>query len=110
MNKKEQHRGIGLPSGTESIMAAGGKDIHQITYHPRFRELPDPPITRTVRLPEIVSVRYLAEIIAETTKKPFGETVSHMWKYIGVSLTRSTFFADAERVLRKYGIGAELES
>jgi hypothetical protein len=110
MNNNDQNRGIGFSPGNKSVMAPGGKDIAHIAYRPPKRELPDPPITRRIRLPEIVSVRYLAEILAETTRTPFWTMVSQVSGHVGVSVDRSISFRDAARVLRKYGIAAtELE-
>ena len=110
MNHKDQNRNTGSATWNESVMGAGGKDIAKIVHRARKQELPDPPVTDWICLPEIVSVRYLAEIIAETTGKPFNITVHHMMRHhLKVALTRSTCFSDAVRVLKKYGIGAKLE-
>lgn len=107
MNDNHQNRGVGFPLGNKSVMAPGGKDIAHIAHRPPKQELPDPPITRRIRLPEIVSVRYLGEILAEATRTPFSTMISQL--DLGVSLDRSISFQDAARVLRKYGIDAELE-
>jgi hypothetical protein len=108
MNNNDQNRGFSCEN--KSVIAPGGKDIAHIAYRQRKRELPDPPITKRIRLPETVSVRYLAEVLALATMTPFWTMVSHLNRHhLKVSLNRSISFQDAARVLRHYGIAAQLE-
>ncbi len=58
--------------------------------------LPDPPITREVSLPAVVSVRYLAEVC--------GESVEATGSQLNMSVDRSVSFHVAAKLLRKYGI------
>lgn len=66
-------------------------------------ELPDPPITRHVFLPEKVAVRYLAEVSGQELKNILV-VMRRLW--ILVEPNRSVDFPDAARILRKYGIEA----
>jgi len=64
--------------------------------------LPEPPITRHVRVPEKVTVKYLAEITGQPRY-----AVASLVNQLGVSLDRSIAFEDAAQILRRYGIAAE---
>src|SRR5688572_27228736 len=65
---------------------------------------PEPPIKRHVKLPEKVAVTYLAEVSGQTL-----DTIAALMNELRiiVAIERSVDFADAARILRRYGIAAE---
>ncbi|HET7624851.1 MAG TPA: hypothetical protein VFM25_06250 [Verrucomicrobiae bacterium] len=64
----------------------------------------DPPISKRVKLPETVTVRYLAEI----TGKEFLVIVEELKRLrLFLGYERSLDFQAAARLLCKYGIGAD---
>ena len=65
---------------------------------------PEPPIKGHVTLPEKVAVTYLAEVSGQTL-----ETIAALMDELRiiVAIERSVDFADAARILRRYGIAAE---
>ena len=65
---------------------------------------PYPPVTRHVRLPDKVSIRFLAEAAGQEVHA-ISKVMSEL--RIIVSVNRSVDFADAQKILRKYGIWAE---
>lgn len=65
---------------------------------------PDPPISKRVKLPETVTVRYLAEITGQEFPKIVQE-LKRLRLYLGYQ--RSLSFEAAAQLLRKYGIGAD---
>ncbi|SRR6266487_6446371 len=64
---------------------------------------PYPPVTRHVRLPEKVSVLFLAEASGQDLHA-IMEVMTEL--RIIVSVNRSVDFADAQKILRRYGIWA----
>ena len=58
----------------------------------------DPPVTRKVALPPIVSIKYLAEVC--------GVSAAILSNQIGYHVDRSVSFQIAAGILRKYGIEA----
>jgi len=65
---------------------------------------PDPPITRRVTLPGVVSVKFIAEATGQSLHK-IANRMNEL--RIIVSVNRSIEFDDAVRILRRYGIGAD---
>src|SRR6266496_173178 len=79
-----------------------------VTRHVRLPEkegpsAPYPPVTRHVRLPEKVSVLFLAEASGQDLHA-IMEVMTEL--RIIVSVNRSVDFADAQKILRRYGIWA----
>jgi hypothetical protein len=66
---------------------------------------PDPPITRRVSLPETVTVGYLAELTGQKPARIIEEL-----KRLKCYRSRALDFESAEKLLRKYGIGADREN
>jgi hypothetical protein len=66
---------------------------------------PDPPITRRVKLPESITVGYLAELTGQKLPKIVEEL-----KRLKCYRDRALDFESAEKLLRKYGIGADREN
>jgi hypothetical protein len=65
---------------------------------------PEPPVMRHVVLPEKVAVKFLVEVTGQSLR----DIVSALRDLrVFVSVDRSVDFEDADRLLRKYGIGAE---
>jgi hypothetical protein len=65
-----------------------------------------PPISKRVKLPETVTIRYLAEI----TGREFPVIVEELKRLrLFLGYERSLDFQAAARFLRKYGIGADRE-
>ena len=89
-----------LPPGCKDLFDALQKqEKEKVVSSPRY-----PPVTREVKLPEKVSVRFLAEFSGQdlhTITK-----VMHDLRII-VSPDRSVDFADAQKILRTYGIWAK---
>jgi len=65
----------------------------------------DPPIARRLRLPETVTVGYLAELTGQKPAKIIEEL-----KRLKCYRSRALDFESAEKLLRKYGIGADREN
>ena len=63
----------------------------------------EPPITRHILLPEIVAVRYIAEVSGQDLRT-IVDLMSEL--RIIVSVDRSVSFEDAAMMLRRYGIEA----
>jgi hypothetical protein len=87
-------------SKRDSLLPAGCKDLSDAIKHERDSALPpvpDPPITRQVSLPEMVSVKYLAEVCG----------ASRYAIAVLTSVNRSVNFELAAKILRKYGIEAK---
>ena len=64
----------------------------------------EPPIICRVALPEVVSVKYIAEISGQD----LDSVVAVMSQLrIIISVNRSISFDDAARILRRYGIAAD---
>jgi len=63
-----------------------------------------PPVTKRVTLPEKVSVRFSAEFSGQGLL-----TIIRVLHELGIAVdvNRSVDFEDAQRILRRYGIGAE---
>jgi hypothetical protein len=98
-NQDYSKRGYELPAGCKDL-AEAIKQERASTVPP----MPLPPITRRITLPEIVSVRYLAEVS--------GKDINHILRVMSrlrilASVDRSISFDDAVRILRRYGIGAD---
>ena len=85
-------RDCSLPPGCKDLM-----DV--IRLQTRAVATPLPPITERVTLPEVVAVRYMAELL-----KLSKEEVSALCGYFG---ERSVPFEQAQKVLRHYGIWAD---
>jgi len=91
----------------DSLLPAGCKDLadaiklEQASGRPPF---PDPPITRQVSLPEIVSVKYLAEVIGASL---YTMNMLMNALKVPISVDRSVDFEVAARILRKFGIEAK---
>jgi hypothetical protein len=82
------------------LFFAGCKDlIDVIRSQPQAAPTPLPPITQRITLPEVVAVRYLAELL-QLSK----EDVSALCGYFG---ERSVPFDQAQKILRQYGIWAD---
>jgi hypothetical protein len=69
-------------------------------------EVPEPPVTRHVKLPQKVAVRFLAETSGETL---YSVAALMNQLRICISVDRSVDFEDAAKILRRYGIAAERE-
>lgn len=84
----------------DGSLPPGCKDlIDVIRAQPWASPTPLPPITQRVALPEIVAVRYLAELLQMSK-----EDVAALCGYFG---ERSVPFEQAQKILRKYGIWAD---
>lgn len=87
----------------DGSLPVGCKDlIDAIMSQPESVAVPLPPITREVTLPDIVAVRYLAELLQMSTRDAAGVS-----GYFG---GRSVPFEKAQRILRRYGIWANKAS
>ena len=87
------------------MLPPGCKDlIDVIRSQPLPVPDPLPPITRRVTLPEIVAVRYLAELLGADIHSLFAEMCEMR---IGVSWYRSMSFDEAQKLLRRRGIWAD---
>jgi hypothetical protein len=96
-------------SKRDSLLPAGCKDLSDAIKHERDLALPpvpDPPITRQVSLPEMVSVKYLAEL-SGASLYTIALDVQELRE--GTRLGRSVSFELAAKILRKYGIEATRE-
>jgi hypothetical protein len=96
------------PSKRDYLLPAGCKDLVD-ALQTRKEAVPPPPapyppITTQVGLPAKVSVRFLAEVSGQDL-----HTITRLMSdlRIIVSASRSVDFADAQRILRMYGIWAE---
>lgn len=98
-NQDYNERGYLLPAGCNDL-ADAIKHQEACASPPA----PYPPITKQIRLPEKVSVRFLAELSGQD----LHTIIAVMYGLrICVDVNRSVDFADAQRILRKYGIWAE---
>jgi len=88
----DRKRDCSLPPGCKDL-------IDVIRSHPQAPPTPLPSITQRVALPEVVAVRYLAELLQLSQ-----EDVSALCGYFG---ERSVPFDQAQKILRKYGIWAD---
>ena len=92
-------RGYLLPLGCKDLLDA-------IKHEEANKSEPAsyPPITRKVMLPNVVAVRFLAEVSGQEP-----ETVTALMNtlHILVDVNRSVDFAAAQKVLRYFGIWAE---
>jgi hypothetical protein len=88
----DKKRGCSLPPGYKDLI-----DVIRLQEQTVPASLP--PITRHVTLPEVVAVRYLAELLRLSK-----EDVSALCGYFG---ERSVPFDQAQKILRKYGILAD---
>src|SRR6266446_720418 len=88
----DKRRDCSLPPGCKDL-------IDVIRSQPQTAPPPLPPITQRITLPEVVAVRYLAELL-QLSK----EDVSGLCGYFG---ERSVPFDQAQKILRKYGIRAD---
>jgi hypothetical protein len=91
----KQKRDCSLPPGCKDLIDA-------IMSQPEPVPVSLPPVTRHVTLPDIVAVRYLAELLQMSTHE--AEAVS------GYAGGRSIPFEQAQRILRRYGIWARKKS
>jgi hypothetical protein len=67
---------------------------------------PDPPITKYVKLPETVTVRYLAELTGQELPR-IVEELKRLRLFLDYK--RSLTFEAASQYLRKHGIATERE-
>jgi hypothetical protein len=88
----EEKRDCSLPPGCKDLLDA----IHG---QPEPVPISLPPITREVILPDVVAVRYLAELLHLSPEDAA--------KVSGYFDGRSVPFERAQRILRRYGIWAE---
>jgi hypothetical protein len=88
----KEKRDCSLPPGCKDL-------IDVIRSQPVPVPVSLPPITRRVALPDMVAVRYLAELLRLSTRE-----VAAITGYFG---GRSVPFEQAQRILRKYGIWAD---
>jgi hypothetical protein len=88
----DKKRDCSLPLGCKDL-------IDVIRSQTQAVSTPLPPITRRVTLPEVVAVRYMAELL-QLSK----EEVSALCGYFG---ERSVPFDKAQQILRRYGIWAD---
>jgi len=94
------------PSKRDYLLPPGCKDLVDALQRQQ-KDLPPapyPPVTRHVRLPEKVSVRFLAEASGQDLHA-IAKVMADL--RIIVNVNRSVDFADAQKILRKYGIWAE---
>lgn len=107
------HEAMAFPlpdySKRDYLLPEGCKDVTDLLKREAVAasaERQDPPITKRVTLPEIVSVRFLAQI----TGQQIEVIIRWMWALrICVDKHRSVSFEEAEKVLRKFGVGADRE-
>ena len=93
-------RGYSLPEGCKDISdAIKQREGTKQPPAPQF-----PPITRRVKLPSTVAVRFIAEVSGKSL-----QSIMHlMWQlHIGGEPNRSIEFEKAQRILRHLGIWAE---
>jgi len=88
----DKNRDCALPPGCKDLI-----DVIRLQEQTVPASLP--PVTRRVTLPEVVAVRYLAELLRLSK-----EDVSALCGYFG---ERSVPFDQAQKILRKYGILAD---
>jgi hypothetical protein len=88
----EQKRDCSLPPGCKDL-------IDVINSQPEPVPISLPPVTRHIKLPDMVAVRYLAELLHMSTQE--AEALS------GYYYGRSIPFEQAQRILRRYGIWAD---
>jgi len=93
-----------IPPNPDESEFAGGTVGSWLSARNQRREASHPPIWKRVALPEKVSVKYLAEISGDS----LGEFLEEMHKFrILIDANRAVDFADAEKILRAYGIAAD---
>jgi len=97
-------------SKRDYLLPAGCKDLYDLIKRekpPGSAPPPYPPITRKIRLPEKVAVRFIAEIVTQdvNTTSVFMSKLQEL----GVDVNRSLDFDEAQLLLRHYGIWAERE-
>ena len=94
-------------SKRDGLLPEGCKDLADAIKHEQASALPPvppPPITRQVSLPEVVAVKYLAEVSGAS----LHTIVLDMQELReGTSVDRSVDFELAAKILRKYGIAAK---
>jgi len=88
----DKKRDCSLPPGCKDL-------IDVIRSQTQAAPNPLPPITQRVTLPQVVAVRYMAELLRLSK-----EEVSGLCGYFG---ERSVPFDQAQKILRKYGIWAD---
>ena len=95
----KNERGYLLPPGCKDLL-----DAIKHEEAPKPETVSYPPITRKVILPNVVAVRFLAEVSGQEP-----ETITALMNklYILVDVNRSVDFAAAQKLLRHFGIGAE---
>ena len=90
----------------DSTLPAGCKDlVDAIKYEQALAlaAVPLPPITRQVSLPDVVAVKYLAEVSGASL---YTITLDMHELGASTSVHRSVDFELAAKILRKYGIAA----
>src|ERR1700733_9835181 len=95
-------------SKRESLLPAGCKDLADAIKHEQASALPPaplPPISRLVSLPDVVAVRYLAEVSGASLNTIILELREGY--SVNRSVNRSVDFELAAKILRKYGIAAK---
>jgi hypothetical protein len=94
-------------SKRDGLLPEGCKDLADAIKHEQASALPPvppPPITRQVSLPEVVAVKYLAEVSGASL---YTIALDMQELREGTSVDRSVDFELAAKILRKYGIAAK---
>jgi len=91
----------------EGLLPDGSKDLAEAIQRKEAASMPASPyprLTRAIVLPEMVSIKYLAEISGASLY-----TITLLMQELGIGgeVSRSIDFADAARILRHYGILAK---
>ena len=93
-------------SKRDPSLPAGCKDLVDAIKHEEtsaLPQIPDPPITRQVVLPDMVSVQYLVEVSGASA---YTIALVMQEMRVGSNVGRSVDFDVAAKILRKYGIAA----
>ena len=97
-NQDYSKRDCELPAGCKDLADAISREQATASL-----AAPEAPISYYVGLPEIVSVKYVAELAGQDLQS----IVAIMRELrINVSVERSISFEDAAKILRRYGIAA----
>jgi|SRR5580692_692336 hypothetical protein len=94
-------------SKRDYLLPSGCKDLTDAIKHEEASVSPpvlDPPITRQISLPEVISVQYLADI-SGVSLHTMTTLMDEM--RVGVNVGRSVDFEVAAKILLKYGIAAK---